>query len=200
MWSIPSLSKAASIFFLSKIFFFFRSSFSVYPSKLKALKLTETGQLKQIKVISGASDSSKDKKVAERQIAGVKEILGKLKLPVEEKIEYYQTQSPGNQVCLLAEFENTVIATDNLGKLGKRAEDIGKEAALELLNEQKSQACLDKHLADQILPYLALSQGKSQVTVSEVTSHCKTNIWVIEKFIDGVFKIKDNQISFNSTR
>ena len=171
----------------------------VSPSKLKPLNLAERGQFKKILAISGASEFLKNKKVAERQLAGVREILGKLKLPVEEKIEYYQTQCPGSQICLIAEFENTVIGTDNLGKLGKRAEDVGKEAALELLKEQKSQALLDKHLADQILPYLALSSKKSQVTVSEITNHCRTNIWVIEKFINGKFELKNQQISFRLT-
>jgi len=174
-----------------------KAEVKIFPSKIKNINLTERGQLKKIFVISGASNVLKNKKVAERQLQGVKEILGKLKLPTEEKIEYYQTESPGSQVCLVAEFENTVIGTDNLGKLGKRAEEVGKEAALELLKEQKSNACLDKHLADQILPYLALAPGKSQVTVSEITNHCKTNIWVIEKFIDGEFKIDNNLITWS---
>ena len=168
----------------------------ISPTKLKNLNLTERGSLKKILVISGASNALKEKRVAERQIAGVREVLGKLKLPTEEKIEYYDTRCPGSQLSLVAEFENTVIGTDNLGKLGKRAEDVGKEAALELLREQKSGACLDKHLADQILPYLALTPGKSQVTVSEITNHCKTNIWVIEKFLEGKFKTKENLISW----
>jgi len=169
----------------------------ISPAKLKNLNLTERGSLKKILVISGASNTLKEKKVAERQIAGVREVLGKLKLPTEEKIEYYDTRCPGSQICLVAEFENTVIGTDNLGKLRKRAEDVGKEAALELLREQKSGACLDKHLSDQILPYLAISPGKSQVTVSETTNHCQTNIWVIEKFIDGKFEIENNLILWN---
>ena len=168
----------------------------ISPSKLKSFNLTERGKLRKILVISGASEFLKSKKVAERQLAGVREILGKLKLPIEEKVEYCKSQCPGSQVCLAALFENTVMGTDNLGKLGKRAEDVGKEAALELLKEQKSQACLDKHLADQILTYLALAKGKSQVTVSEITNHCKTNIWVIEKFLDGKFGIKENLITW----
>jgi len=171
----------------------------VFPSKLKNLNLKERGALKKILVISGASEFLKSKKVAERQIAGVREILGKLKLPLKEKVEYYQTSCPGSQICLIAQFENTILGTDNLGKLGKRAEDVGKEAALELLKEEKSKTCLDKHLADQILPYMALAPGKSQVTVSEVTNHCKTNIWVIEKFLEGKFKIKENLISWTPT-
>jgi RNA 3'-phosphate cyclase len=173
---------------------------TVSPFKLKGLNLTERGELKKILVISGASEFLKNKKVAERQLMGVREILGKLKLPLQEKVEYYDTPCPGSQICLIAEFENTVIGSDNLGKLAKRAEDVGKEAALELLKEQKSGACLDKYLADQILPYLALSKDKSSVTVSEITDHCKTNIWVIEKFIDGKFKIKNNLISWERSQ
>jgi len=168
----------------------------IFPSKLKNLNLTERGKLKKISIISGASLFLKKKKVAERQVAGVREILGKLKLPLKEKIEYYETTSPGSQICLIAEFENTVLGVDNLGKLGKKAENVGKEAALELLKEEKSQACLDKHLGDQILPYLALAKDESQITVSEVTNHCKTNIWVIEKFIKGRFEIKEKLISW----
>ncbi len=168
----------------------------IYPAKIKNLNLVERGDLKRILAVSGASESLRDRKVAERQIAGVREVLGKLKLPVEERVKYYETECPGSQITLAAEFENTVIGADALGKLGKRAEDIGKEAGLELLQEQKSGACLDKYSADQILPYMALAQGKSQVSVSEITKHSQTNIWVIEKFLDGKFKTEGNLIKW----
>ena len=169
---------------------------TVFSSRLKNLNLAERGKFQKILVISGASNALKNKKVAERQVAGVREVLGKLKLPIEEKIEYYDTRCPGSQICLAALFENTVIGTDNLGKLGKRAEDVGKEAALELLKEQKSGACVDKHLGDQVLAYMSLAKDKSSITVSEITNHCKTNIWVIEKFVEGKFEIENNLISW----
>jgi RNA 3'-phosphate cyclase len=171
---------------------------TIYPFQPNHLNLFQRGKIKRVLVISGASEFLKQKKVAERQIAGVKEVLGKLKLPIEERFEYYKTQSPGSQTCLIAEFENTIIGTDNLGKLGKRAEDVGKESALELLEEERSNTCLDKHSADQFLPYLALAKGKSLITTSEITNHSKTNIQIIEKFINGKFEIKDNSISFAS--
>ena len=171
----------------------------IFPSKLKSFSLTERGKLKKILAISGASDSLKERKVAERQLAGIREILGKLKLPIEEKIEYYKTQSPGSQICLICEFENTILGVDNLGKLGKRAEDVGREAAIELLNEEKTKACLDKYLGDQILIFLALANKKSEITVSQITKHCKTNIWTIEKFLEGNFEIKGNLIRWIPT-
>lgn len=170
----------------------------IFPSKIIPINLIERGKLKKILAISGASELLKNKKVAERQLMGAREILGKLGLPIEERIEYYKTQSPGSQICLIAEFENTIIGVDNLGKLGKRAEEVGKEAVLELLKEEKSGSCLDKHLGDQILPYLALAGRKSQITVSEITNHLKTNVWIIEKFIAGKFEIKGNLVSWIS--
>ncbi len=161
-----------------------------------ALNLIERGKLENILIISGASNLLKEKKAAERQLMGVREVLGKLNLPVEEKAEYYQTQSPGSQICLIAKFEKTTIGIDNLGKLGKRAEEVGKEAALELLKEEQSGACLDRCSADQILPYLALSNEKSAITISQSTDHILTNIQVIEKFLSGRFEIKNNLISW----
>jgi RNA 3'-phosphate cyclase len=171
---------------------------TIFPSKLKTLNLVERGALDKISVISGASGSLQEKKVAERQIAGLREILGRLKLPLKEEVAYYKSQCPGSHICLIAEFQNTFLGVDNLGRLGKRAEDVGREAALQLLREQKSGACLDKNLADQILPYMALSGGKSEVTVSEITDHCKTNMWVIEKFIEGKFEVKTNSITWRN--
>jgi len=172
----------------------------VYPAKLKPITLTDPGALKEIIIISGASELLKERKVAERQISGAKQILGKLKLPIREIVEYYPTLSPGSQINIIAKFENTIIGSDNLGRIGKGAEIVGKEVALEFLKEGKTGACLDKHLADQILPFMALSQGKSEVTVSEITNHCRTNIWVIEKFLKGRFKIEGNKIIWESFR
>ena len=174
-----------------------RVEIEICPSKIKNVNLIQRGNLKKILIISGASNYLKDKKVAERQLFGARELLGKLNLPTEERVEYYETLCPGSQMCIVAEFENTLIGTDNLGKLGKRAEEVGKEAALALLKEEKSGACLDKNLADQILPFMALSSKKSRITVSQITSHTKTNIGVIEKFIAGNFEIKDNLITFS---
>ena len=163
----------------------------IFPATLKPISLIEQRAIKKVTIISGASEFLKTKKVAERQVAGVKEILGKLKLPLKEEIEYYQSQSPGSQLNIIGEFENTILGADNLGKLGKSAEEVGKETAQNFLEQAKSGASLDKHLADQILPFMALAPGKSQVSVSEITNHCKTNIWVIEKFIEGKFEIKE---------
>ncbi len=168
----------------------------ILPVPLKSISLTKRGELKRVHIVSGASENLKKNRVSERQISGAKQILGKLKLPLEEKVEYYPTIGAGSQINIIAQLENTVFGTDNLGKLGKSAEQVGKEAAQNFLREVKSNACLDKHLGDQILPYMALAKEKSEITVSEITPHCQTNILVIEKFLDGKFEIKGNLIKW----
>ncbi len=168
----------------------------IHSSKIEKINLTERGELRKILIISGASKSLEEKNVAQRQIAGTKEILGKLNLPIEEKIEYHQSDSPGSHVCLIGNFKNTTIGSYSLGKLGKRAEDVGKESALDLLKKERTKACIDEHSLDQILIYMALSRKKATITAPTINDYCRTNIWVIEKFISGNFKIKESKITW----
>ena len=48
---------------------------------------------------------------------------------------------------------------------------------------------VDKHLADQLLLYIALAKGKSIFTTSEITQHLITNVWVLEQFLPVKFEI-----------
>jgi len=168
----------------------------IKPSELRTIHLLKKKRVKEITIKSGAAKQLQDKNVAHRQIKGAKEVLPD-QLPIKEEESYHDTKCPGSHVSLTANFSNAIIGTDNIGKLKKKAEKVGKEAAMELLNQQKSEACLDKYMADQILIYMALA-GNSKVTVSEITEHCKTNFWVIEKFLEGSFEVKNNRIKWVS--
>ncbi len=166
---------------------------TIEPGKPRALHLNKRGRIQKILISSGAATQLENKDVAQRQLNGAKKILPK-QLPIEEEINYYSTACPGSHISLTAEFSRTTIGTDNIGKLGEKAEKVGKEAASELLKEQQTEGCLDKYMADQILIYMALAEEESKVTVSEITTHCKTNIWVIEEFLEGHFETEENTI------
>ncbi|MDP1760615.1 MAG: RNA 3'-terminal phosphate cyclase, partial [Deltaproteobacteria bacterium] len=77
-----------------------------------------------------------------------------------------------------------------LGARGKPAEQVADEAVEAYLAFRASGAALDRHLADQILIYLALAKGPSRFTTEAVTSHLLTNVWVIEQFLGPTFQIK----------
>jgi RNA 3'-terminal phosphate cyclase (ATP) len=76
-----------------------------------------------------------------------------------------------------------------LGERGIRAEDVGKAAAREIIAELSSPAAVDVHLADQLIPYLALAGGS--YTVRQVSRHASTNIWTARQFLNTEIGVKD---------
>lgn len=79
-----------------------------------------------------------------------------------------------------------------LGERGLPAEKVGRRAAEEIISELRTEASVDVHLADQLIPYMALA-GNSSYTVRELTLHAATNIWVTEQFLDVKFRIEEKK-------
>lgn len=184
------------------------SSFDEFQSHLKQnispYNLIEQHYLIQIKGISHASRNLQQAKVAERQAESAEQILKqKYDVPINIAIQYQDTLSTGSGIILWAIFsknkndidENNPIrvGADVLGKQGKRAEIVGEEAAQNLIKEIESKAPVDMHLADQLIPFIGFIPN-SKIKVSSVTDHCKTNIWVTEKFLPTKFKVTDKLI------
>jgi len=169
---------------------------SITPTELKSINLLERSKLIRIKGISHASSLLKSKNVAERMRSSAENLLKKEGFESDIEIRYVDTICHGCGIELFATYENTILGSDGLGELQRSAESVGKEAAEKLIQYHKSNACMDPHVTDQILPYIAIAakNGESKISVSEITNHCKTNIWVIEKFLPVKFSIKDNVI------
>jgi RNA 3'-phosphate cyclase len=157
----------------------------VTPGRISNWRCAERGRLRKVRILSGAADILKERRVAERQAEAAEKKLGfGAGIPVESVIEYFPTVSAGSTITIVGEFENTAIGSDSLGSPGKRAEAVGAEAARAFLDEFESGSCLDSHAADQVLPYLSLAEGESSFTVSRISKHTATNIWVINHFLD----------------
>ena len=171
--------------------------------KVPRMELLEQGKLEQVKGVVNCSRILEKGEVAERIEGSAKEALKKLVCPVDIRVEYAESLSPGGEIILWTvfskdgdvDFNNPVIlGGDALAEKGKASEEVGKEAALELISEVDSGGCVDKHLGDQILMFRSLLPG-SKARVSEITKHCKTNIYVIEKFLPVKFKVEGKEIS-----
>jgi len=77
-----------------------------------------------------------------------------------------------------------------LGARGKPAEKVADEAADAYLTYRDRQGAMDRHLADQMVLYLAQARGASTMITEEITSHLLTNLWVIEQFLGPRFRIE----------
>jgi RNA 3'-terminal phosphate cyclase (ATP) len=90
----------------------------------------------------------------------------------------------GTFIFIKAEDDTCHAGFSSIGERGKRAEKVGSEAARDFLDYYRTMACLDPHLADQIVVYLAMAQGRSLFSTSKITVHLLTNLWVIGRFLN----------------
>lgn len=178
----------------------------VPTAHLKPLNLAKRGKPELIHALSIASEQLKKVQVAERQLEAAASILAalpdfkgaaidKITAPsaaIRKEISYVQTLSPSSSLQLYTQFSNCRLGAGAIGERGKRAEQVGQEAAELLKRQTDSNACIDRWAADQLLPFMAVAseQGPSEISVAEITNHCLTNVWVIEKFLPVKFSIE----------
>jgi len=146
-------------------------------------------QEKKHEVITGISHSSNlPGHVTRRQADSA--------LAVLEAVGYVALIDTENSRCLSTGSGITLwsghIGGSALGKRGLPAEKVGQAAAGEIIAELVSGAVVDVHLADQLIPYIGLAGGGS-FTVREVSEHTRTNIWVVEQFLDVEFRIEKQE-------
>jgi RNA 3'-terminal phosphate cyclase len=153
---------------------------------LKPVNKTDLAPLDFIEIFS--SSASLPTSVSRDQVAGARHALRHLNAPFEEFVESAeQSSSIGSSVSVFAHFGSSVLSGSALGARGKPAEKVGKEAAQALLGEIQPKAPCGSHLADQLLPFMALAKGKSEIFCSRITPHCLANIAVIERFLPVKF-------------
>ncbi|MFH0922528.1 MAG: RNA 3'-terminal phosphate cyclase [Candidatus Micrarchaeota archaeon] len=159
----------------------------INPFEIKPIRFTERGKLKKITGASAVANLPLD--IAKRQkLAALKKLPDFDAKIVEETVT---ARSPGTFVFLLAEYENAIAGFSALGAKGKGAEEVGREAADAFLRFNSSNACTDEHLGDQLIPFMALAKGKSEIRAL-LTPHLLTNVKTCGQFLDCKFEIEGN--------
>ncbi len=163
--------------------------------KLGALRLTEPGKV--VRIAGVAHCVRLPAHIATRMAHAASMALIKAgHAKVDIKAESYPPTrdphlGPGTGVTLWAETEGgTIIGASSLGKQGKPAEEVGREAAESLLKQLQTGCAVDRHLTDQLVPYLALAEGTSEITSTELTSHALTNIALVKQILGVKFEVE----------
>ncbi|MGB9941271.1 RNA 3'-terminal phosphate cyclase [Methanosarcina sp.] len=108
--------------------------------------------------------------------------------PSRIETQSFEAFSTGSGITLWTGY----IGGSALGERGLPAEKVGKRASDEIIPELRTGASVDTHLADQLIPYMALA-GNSSYTVRDLSLHAATNIWVTEQFLDVKFRIEEKE-------
>ncbi len=121
------------------------------------------------------------KHVAERQISSALVALEKSGVKCTNYSASFETAaSPGTSILVysVSDFGGPYVGGDSIGEVGKRAEQVGQEAASRYLEGMLAGAAVDPFLSDMLVLPLCLAKGVSRYRTSRITEHLRTNLGV----------------------
>jgi len=166
---------------------------SVEPCRrLNYLNLETYGTIEELSGISVCTFLA-DRRVAERQAKAANEHL-RSRIGSEAQINTVNDKSnplqKGSSIALWAKTSTSgLLGGDAIGEIRKPSEMVGREAAENLCREIEAEATVDVHLADMLVPYVALAEGSSSYLTRSMTEHLETNIWLVQKILGVKFKV-----------
>ena len=189
---------------------------SYKPNKLGSLAVVERTPVKTINGISVASETLRQRAVADRQAKKASELIYEyFKIKPEINILYSPCLGFGSGLSLWLETQNSRIGAGSFGRPARKikgklhrgisSEGLAKEVVekgneelgIKSLIWEYENGVVDSHVADQLLPYIALNGGS--IKTSRISEHTKTNAFVIEKFLDVKFEINEKNKIISAT-
>ncbi|MFH1649987.1 MAG: RNA 3'-terminal phosphate cyclase [Candidatus Woesearchaeota archaeon] len=159
----------------------------------KQFMLTKRGKLKAIRAITHANSNLRVRSVSER----IASAFTALQPHAVTEAQYSIAASIGAGITAWVEFQNCVLGVDELGDIRTHSEVVGERAAKALIKEIEHGAPVDTHMADQMIPWIALFGG--EMKIPELTKHAESNIYVVEMFMKGRVKQEKLMISCQGT-
>lgn len=120
--------------------------------------------------------------IAQRELAVVAERLGWSRADLVPR-HLEATSGPGNVLLLEVEAEQLTEVFTAFGIKGVAAELVAERAVREVQAYLAAPVAVGEHLADQ-LPLIMALAGSGSFTTLTPSSHCRTNLAVIRRFLD----------------
>ena len=175
---------------------------TIQPNKglLTPVTLVEQGKIKAIKGISLASHL-KQGSVSQRMAEACNKLLEKNGYSAEIKcIDDSSAVQKGAALMVYAITDTgCIIGADMSGKPGLKSEQIGKSVALQLLEDIRSGASVDRFTADQLIIYAALAEGESSYIIPYMTDHIESNLWLVSHLLGASVSVKGQVILIKGT-
>ncbi|KAJ6643140.1 RNA 3'-terminal phosphate cyclase [Pseudolycoriella hygida] len=140
-------------------------------------------------------------KMANEMAEGAKAEIRKLGINKSVNIEAYKESAEvasGNSSGIILgcrTHANCVLGGSALGSRKESCFDSGKRAATEIVNLVPSKACVDEHVQDQLIIYMALANGISRIRTGPLTLHTKTAIHIAELITNVKFNVYEDGLT-----
>jgi len=162
---------------------------------LNPLRMVEQGEVREISGISLASHLEKGR-VSERMANQCQKLLEEQGYPVRmETLRDKTALQKGAALFLRAETETgCLLGADQAGKPGRRSEAIAEFVVHSLLEDLRTKATTDRHLADQLILFAALANGTTEYLIPRVVEHIESNLWLGEKILGAKVRVEGNHL------
>jgi RNA 3'-terminal phosphate cyclase (ATP) len=160
---------------------------------LDPIFMTQRGTISEISIRSYCAGSI-PLQVATEMADSAKKILRQKNILVHPRIDIVREANAigdGSGILIVAKTTTgCLLAGSALGETKKRGHVVGREAAEELIETIEDGGCVDEWLQDQLILFMALAKGKSEILTGSLTLHTQTAIWVAQQLCGAVFEVE----------
>jgi RNA 3'-terminal phosphate cyclase (ATP) len=146
---------------------------------LRALTLMPQDHLARVCGIAFASHLE-ERRVSERMARTCEEHLRRSDISATiQRLDDTEALHAGAGLAVWGESSTgCILGADRAGAPGRSSEAIGRFVAEALLTDIRQGATVDRHMADQLVLFAALAEGRSSYLVPFQTDHLATNLWL----------------------
>lgn len=155
--------------------------------KIRPLEINRLGKLRGIQGVCYVQNLPDW--IPEQMISSCRDVLSE-KCDVDITVQRTDGGSKGAGMSLVADYDNGKLGSNVLTSRGHPAKQAGEDVANDLLREMDSGSTMDIHTADQLLPYMAMADGRSDFTVSKISKHLLSQMDTLESFLDVRFGVE----------
>jgi RNA 3'-terminal phosphate cyclase (ATP) len=163
---------------------------------LKPLHLTEASDVQSIKILSYSCKLPSH--ITDRMAHTASEMLRRNNFEsLETEIQSIQANDPncsldpGCGLVIVVQYGSGAVAGfDGLGERGKPAEKVAEEVTSDALRHLNSPSPIEPHLCDQLIVWMSLAPGLSELRTSELTLHSLTCMEIARKMVGVEFQVQ----------
>ena len=165
---------------------------------LKPIERLMPGNIKEIRAIAAASHLVSEK-VGQRMATRCSTLLEQRGYHAQiQTIEDTTALQKGAVLLLWAETDtHCLLGADRAGMRGRSSESIAEFVVSALWEDLEAGATTDRHLADQLILFAALADGRTQYLIPKLTGHVQSNLWLVETILGTKTALKGNHLTIN---
>lgn len=163
---------------------------------LRPLRMPVQGNITKIGGVA-LSSHLRQERVSDRMARECARLLGRWKYPLNLDICYDETAvQKGAALMLRAETDTgCLLGSDQAGKRGRRSESIADFVVKTLMEDVRSGATTDRHLADQLILFAALAENKTEYVLPAMTDHVQSNLWLVRELLGVGVNLQGNHLT-----